>query len=119
LFLREALAALDAMPVKELIPHRLQTEGSFCLLGAVADSKGIDYTALNADDPDDFDTYAAGRMFGIAQPLAAEIVYENDEHPRRWSAAEHRYIEETPAERWQRMRDWVVSKIEADQDLRA
>jgi hypothetical protein len=116
-FLRDALAALDAMPVKELIPHHLQAEGSFCLLGAVAAAKSIDYNQLNAADPDDFDTYAAAAMFGIAQPMAAEIVYENDEHPPRWNIADQQYILETPAQRWQRMRDWVASKITAPSSI--
>ena len=42
------------------------------------------------------------RHFGIAQAMAAEITYMNDEYP---------YQSETPEARWARMRAWVERQI--------
>ena len=97
-FLREMLAALDAMPDRRLIADRLAAEGEVCAIGAVGRARGVDMTDL---DPHERDEVAAA--FGIAEALAAEIVYENDE--RGWR--------ETPEARWQRMRSWVVKHLAA------
>lgn len=91
--LTDIAAAMDAMPVKRLIPDSLTTaDGEFCTLGVVGHARGIDIEAL---DPTDFDSVA--QAFGIAPALAREIVFENDESD--WH--------ETPEKRWQRMREWV------------
>src|SRR5437868_4429286 len=68
--LREMMAALDAMPVKELVAHELEAEGSYCALGVVGKARGLDMAKL---DPEDRDQVA--EAFGIAPALAAEIVY--------------------------------------------
>lgn len=96
-FLRELAAALDAMPVKELIAEELVTEeGKCCAMGAVALARKLDVSKIEETDSGD-----VGEAFGIARALAAEIAYENDDDfgygPRG----------ETPAQRWQRMRAWV------------
>jgi len=96
--LREMLAALDAMPVKELIAGELEQDGEVCALGALGKARGVDMTTLDPEDPD-----GVAVVFGIAPQLAREIVYENDEHPDR-----------TPADRWKRMRKWIVSRLETD-----
>jgi hypothetical protein len=97
-FLREMVAALDAMPVKELAADSLRYEdGSVCALGAVAVARGVDVEPL---DPYDMVTVAA--TFGLAPAMAREIVYENDEGVWRT---------ETPAGRWQRMRNWAESLL--------
>lgn len=125
--LRETLAALDSMPVKELIAHELVQEGDFCTLGVVGQKRGIDLTKL---DPEDRDSVAAA--FGIAPALAAEIVYENDEcvldfkreyfeicGPMRrnfpdWGKHE-RSVQvddsDAPKRRWLHMRNWVAKNI--------
>ena len=95
-FLREMAAALDAMPVKELIAGELvRDEAHVCAIGSVALARRMNVTHLNA-----YDTDEVADRFGIANALAAEIAYENDERGSRRGA-------ETPAERWTRMREWV------------
>ena len=124
-FLREALAALDAMPDKRLVREHLLFDGwqpvwsgqevivggdelvdsagvvmpigSVCLLGAVGKARGMDLSGL---DPEDMDTVAPA--FGIADAMARELVYWNDECGDRG---------ETPEQRWQRMRLWVEKQI--------
>lgn len=107
--LREALAALDAMPVKELAKDSLQTEqGSVCTLGALGTVRGLDIMKL---DPENWDAVAAA--FGIAPAMVREIVFENDENNilDRWDAAHNCWIRESPAQRWQRMRAWIAGQI--------
>lgn len=128
-FFREALAALDAMPDKRLIAGELIVDGSqcpvgetpdlivgadelcdrrgkphpmgsCCLLGAVAKVRKIDVSNI---DPEDTPTVAD--KFGIADAMTREIVYWNDECGE-WN--------ETPEQRWQRMRKWVASQITGD-----
>jgi hypothetical protein len=94
-FLRKLRAALDAMPVKRLITGEIvNTAGEVCALGAVDSHATV--------DPDD--RYAVAHHFGIAQSMAAEIAYVNDEYPPFRST-------ETPEERWTRMRQWVEQQI--------
>lgn len=123
-FLREALTTLDAMPDKRLVAGHLQFDGwqgpwdgeevivggdeltdwrgvpmpmgSVCLLGAVGRARGTDMTGL---DPHDMDTVAP--TFGIADAMAREIVYWNDECGHG----------ETPEQRWARMRKWIETMI--------
>src|SRR5689334_19107368 len=73
-FLKEALAALDAMPDKRLIAGALVEDGEVCAIGAVGKARNIDMSGL---DPEDGDGLAG--VFDIARPLALEIVYMNDE----------------------------------------
>lgn len=109
-FLKEMLTALDAMPVKRLVARELEAPDlipcshwglfettSVCAIGAVGRSRGVDMSRL---DPDDRETVAG--TFGIATPLACEIVYLNDE----WGG-----YKETPEARFARMRAWIVSEI--------
>ena len=98
-FLRELAAAMDAMPVKQLVADSFQqAEGQFCTLGTVGAARGLDMTGLEECE----DTKRVGRTFGIAPAMAAEIMFENDEHG--WYSAK----DETPADRWTRMRKWVA-----------
>ena len=91
--------AMDAMPVKELIADDLEAEdGAVCALGALGKARGVDLSKI---DPDDSVTVAA--TFDIAEVLAREVVYMNDE----WSWGGN----ESPSARWQRMRQWVQSNI--------
>lgn len=127
-FLREALAALDALPEKRLIAsalvvdgdqcpfgeaelivgaddlcdHRgnLRHMGSCCLLGAVAIARKMDVSGL---DPEDMESVAP--RFGIADAMAREIVYWNDEGG---------ISNETPEDRFKRMRAWLVAKIKSE-----
>lgn len=100
--LRDAIAALDALPDKKLVAHSFQqADGCVCTLGAVAKARGIDTSDLEGSD--EWDTPDnVGARFDIAEPLAKEIMYENDEGS---------YVNETPEQRWHRMRAWLVSNL--------
>lgn len=128
-FLREMLAALDAMPDKRLIREHLKFDGdqcrfgspevivgadeladahsgtpmpmgAVCALGAVGTVRGMDLSKL---DPHESEGVAAA--FGIADALAREIVYLNDD------GGSYR---ESPEDRWRRMRAWVANMIRPD-----
>lgn len=99
--LKELVAALDAMPVKALIAHELVSDGGVCALGAVALARGQDVSWV---DPEAYEVVA--KQFNIAEPLAREIEYENDEG-QDWREEG----KETPETRWHRMRAWAVDHI--------
>lgn len=103
-FLREALAALDAMPEKRLTTDSLHepATGEFCTLGVVGAARGMDMTPLEQAERDD-----VARGFDIAEALAAEIMFENDERGP-WRE------KESPEARWLRMRAWLVAHILPD-----
>ena len=99
-FLREMLAAMDALPVKELIAHDLDRNGAVCAIGSLGRARGIDMSSI---DPEDYDRVAG--VFGVAPQLAQEVVYMNDEGT---------YRTETPYQRFERMRSWIVANIKGD-----
>lgn len=98
-FLKEMLAALDAMPEKCLIAHELEAKGGVCAIGAVGAERGVDMSKLDPEDRE-----GVSDAFGISPALAAEIVYENDDGVY-WSE------KETPEARFARMRAWVSKHI--------
>jgi hypothetical protein len=95
-FLRETLAALDALPAKRLISGTLICDGECCALGAVALKRGTDVTDVDSED-----CYALSDTFGIAGAMAAEIMYVNDEVND----------EASPEERFAAVRKWVLANI--------
>lgn len=95
--LRDMLAALDAMPVKRLIASTLETNGEVCALGAVGKTRGIDMSRLDPEDPQ-----KVSEAFGVASALVQEIAFMNEE----WVS-----YDETPEQRWKRMRQWVLEQI--------
>ena len=98
-FLRELLAALDALPAPRLIAHELiACGGEVCALGAAGLQRGLDMATI-----DDYDSECVAEAFGIAHAMAAEIAYVNDEQGNS---------RETPEERFARVRRWVVGQIE-------
>lgn len=98
-FLRELLAALDAMPEKQLVAESLATpDGQVCTLGAIGKARGIDLSGFDPEEPEPL-----GNAFGIAHQLVAEIEFENDEAVSN----------EPPEQRWSRMRQWVAQQIRA------
>ena len=98
-FLREMLAALDAMSVKELVADELvRDETHVCAIGAVALARKVDVSALDVYDQEE-----VGKTFGVAKAMAAEIAFVNDDDFCRRA--------ETPAARWARMRAWVAAQI--------
>lgn len=97
-FFAELVTALDAMPEKKLVAGVLQDDnGSVCALGAVGKSRSLNMGGL---DPEDSKQIA--ETFGIADALAREVVYENDEVG--WG-------HETPEHRFTRIRNWAASNI--------
>jgi hypothetical protein len=100
-FLRDLIAALDALPEKKLISDALVREGEVCALGAVAVARGIDTKDLDPENP-----RAVASVFGISTALAREIAFENDE----MTLYSH-HVEETPEAKWQRMRWWAYSHL--------
>lgn len=98
LFFLELIAALDALPEPKLIADELEVQdGAVCAIGAVGKRRGLDMSKL---DPEDAEIVAGA--FGIAECLARDVVYENDEAGPR---------AETPEQRFQRMRDWAISNL--------
>lgn len=92
-------SALDAMPEKRLIADDLiDADGEVCALGALGLACGR-AEAMRAVDPEDYEQVA--RFFGVAEALAREVQYINDEIVYR----------ETPAARWKRVRRWVDAQI--------
>lgn len=113
-FLKEMLAAMDALPERTLIAHDLETaDGAVCAIGSVGKARGIDMSGI---DPEDYCTVA--NVFGINEKLAQEIVYMNDESTL-WERDESgkairegdRFKSITPEGRFRLMRKWIVSKI--------
>lgn len=115
-FLKEALALLDAMPVKELIVGELEDTGQFCTLGVVGHARGVDMSGIETTDRE-----SLSGTFDIAEALAAEIMYLNDEviGGVEWVLVDgkHQRVEtaNAAARRWRYMRDWVAKNIGADE----
>ena len=105
--LRDLLVALDAMPVKRLITQELEADGEVCALGAAGRYRGVDMASLDPDEPED-----VAAAFDIAECLAREVVYINDEcgfgRP-----VDGKWQPETPEQRWHRVRAWVAEQIRA------
>lgn len=136
-FLKEMLAALEAMPQKRLIANVLeQTEwnedgdklvpvkdGDVCAFGAVGRARGISMPVIDGEDDDETAADEVARTFGTVDALTREIMWKNDEggirrrvpipNVRRgeWDCWGYNWLPETPEERWQRMRLWVANKI--------
>lgn len=92
-FLRDLIAALDALPERQLIAHDLHSTCGVCALGSVGVHRRMDMSALDPENPEQI-----ANAFGIAHQLVREIEYENDEAG---------LPSESPEARWRRMRDWA------------
>ena len=90
-FLRELVAALDALPDKVLIAEALAEDGAYCAIGSVGAGRGMDMSQLDPEYPE-----GIAQAFGIAPALVREIEWMNDDQPC------------SPAERWKLVRDWAV-----------
>jgi len=96
--LREMAEVLDAMPVKRLIRGAFEHDGEVCALGAVAQARGTDVSDLDTKNRKQI-----ALTFGIAEALAAEIMF--------WNDANFGCPSVTPERRWQIMRGWVAEAI--------
>lgn len=100
-FLKDLMAALDAMPNKILITDELQNdEGDVCAIGALGKARNVDMSKLDPSEHEDVAT-----AFNIARQLAMETVYVNDDGG---------YYGETPGNRWKRVREWVAARIKSE-----
>jgi hypothetical protein len=127
--LRDIVAALDALPEHRLASGSLVTaDGEYCTLGALGRARCLDMATIDPEDRS-----AVADAFGIAEALAAEIMFENDED--YWGGGGMEYFNFTvygpmrPWEshtqlrwranpkaaerRWSRMRAWAQSHISA------
>jgi hypothetical protein len=93
------LAALDALPAPRLIESALIEGTDCCAMGAVAMKRG-----QNVSDVDPYDREDVAAAFGIAEAMAAEIAYVNDD--KEWQLHD-----ELPEDRFRRVRKWVVGHI--------
>jgi hypothetical protein len=108
-FLIELRDAMDAMPEKRLVTDTLEAEGQFCTLGVLGAKRGLDMAGIDSHCRE-----SVSQAFGIAEAMAAEIVFENDEHPghpEQQADGSYKWVAESPERRWQRMRKWVDSNI--------
>jgi hypothetical protein len=108
-FLRDLLAALEALPDKRLIADHMERDGCVCATGALGKARGVDMTQIDKfidaeDDDEDVVAYWVAEAFDIASPLAREVLYMNDEGF---------FGVETDEQRYERMVGWVKSKIRA------
>ena len=102
-FLREMLAAMDALHEPKLIESDLERDGLVCAIGSVGRARGLDMSGIDVEDQ-----VSVAGAFGIAQALAAEIMFLNDDdfcYEARHNASE------TRQHRFQRMRRWIESQI--------
>lgn len=130
-FMWELYLSLEAIPSRQLVRSTLvDSAGQVCSLGSVAVTRHMAiperWISSGEDDPDDYEfAEAMGPLFGLKDMLAREVMFQNDDN------GDSHYIDnglaygrlgehyspsretrrETPAERWQRMRDWVVSEL--------
>ena len=130
--LRELAAALDALPEKRLAAEALTTdEGDYCALGALGRARGMDTAQI-----DPYDRDAVAQAFGVAEALAAEIMWMNDEMieesraysnfevcgpMRGWEQhVQLRWVTDPRAaeKRWAQMRHWVEQQIITPKDAR-
>lgn len=96
-FLVALREALDAMPVKRLVSGELEQDGEVCAIGSVGRARGLDMGRIDPEDP----AQVSG-AFNIAEPMAQEIVWINDENGPN---------DETPEARYERVRRWVERQI--------
>ncbi|UFS77182.1 hypothetical protein LPB73_07340 [Tardiphaga sp. 37S4] len=118
--LKDILIGMNGMTLKQLIAEELAVEdGAVCAIGAAGKLRGVDMSGL---DPEDAESVAG--KFNVADCLAREIVYMNDDtgwsgeyetvdRIDHWGRREvyRRMRKETPEERFRRMRKWVRSQI--------
>lgn len=114
--LRELLAALDAMPQRELVASRFEADGEFCALGVLGKHRGIEVGMLESDDDDDdTDTKLVAKTFGVADALVREIMDVNDRGSEPYFEYEAQRNDHLAAmqkkKRWQRVRDWVAEQL--------
>jgi len=106
-FFRDLIAALDNLPEKKLVRGSLVAEDGCCAMGAVALHRGVRVDDVDIDPEDDFgeSSEIVAQRLNIANALAKEVAFVNDEDgPMMY--------EETPEERFRRVRAWAVNNLQ-------
>jgi hypothetical protein len=111
--LRDLIAGLDVLPVRELAAGSLEDPetGCVCALGAVRLQRGLRAVPLSFDPTDpDIDWRELASPFNISETLANAVVSQNeycdkcnDEPSRR--------------RRWRSVRDWAVRNLTTPLEL--
>jgi len=105
-FLRDLLGALHELPQKRLITGNMTKGGECCSIGALGKKRGVDMKPIDEMiDEDSYDEQIGEEVaatFGIADALAREIMWANDEGGI-WN--------ETDEQRYERMIRWVQNRI--------
>ena len=104
-FLKDLLAALDAMPNKRLVADVFEEDGEVCTIASLGKARGIDMSTWDPDD-DYYTAKIVAKAFNIAPALVQEIEFEND--------LDFCAKSETPEARWMRMRAWVEAQIKQE-----
>jgi len=104
-FLRELIAALDALPRPELSAGALgnRRTGCVCALGAVALAQGDSFEDL-AKDNGNWSPEDAADWYGISPTLANEIIGANDD----WRDGNSLDVRRS---RWRHVRAWAVANL--------
>lgn len=125
-FLRDLVAALDALPEPKLVAGHLETtDGAVCALGALGRFRQVKLpdpeNPEETDPEDEADWGWLGDAFNIAPQLAQETMFVNDEHVPRVTASAgylafgHEYAqgpaEHPDASRWRAVRRWAARQI--------
>ena len=113
-FIKELAKSLDEMPIKELHAELFQEQDKFCAIGVLGNSKGIDLSTL--DPEDDVTPYIISDYFDIAEQLAREVMFEND-NCVQFFHCDNNYAphqESTPEFRWKYMRKWCDMNLNKD-----
>lgn len=125
--LRELVAALDAMPEKQLVAGELEADGQFCALGVVGQARGLNLASI-----DTYDVESLGPKFNIAEQMAREVMWVNDEHVSEWEWVEVEIFgpvrphypdwgrrtqtmrvpnEKAGYQRWEQVREWAEKNL--------
>ena len=115
-FLREILTSLDALPDKEPgAKSFVPAGGPVCTLGSVAMARGLDVSEHEPEEGDDdrINTKSVAATFGIANAMACEIMYMNDDvYGHTWKPpGVEGPLEKPEHARWRQMRAWVARNI--------
>lgn len=95
--LRDLRDALLAMPERRLIAHEFVDNGQYCALGVLGAQRGLPVETMDFDAP-----AFVGQKFDIAESMAREIAWANDEGPS-WGC--------TPEQRWRSVMAWVLENL--------
>jgi hypothetical protein len=107
-FLKELATAMDSMTDKRLIANALiDMNGECCAIGAVCQQRSVEVDGVDYDEPEE-----VAKLVGIPHQMVAEIEWQNDENSKWIPRNDGRGSwDETPEDRWHRMREWVADNI--------